>query len=205
MPKTFTEKEKEIIRNTLIQKGRELFSTYGLKKTSITELTKAAGIAQGTFYNFFDSKEELYFEILELEESESAQFLENVLKSSRSSKEALKKIIKGTFELFEINPLIRRIYDSRDYELLVRKLPPEKLENHQKEDSVRVLNLIMDMQRENEIIDTPPEVIAGLLRAIIMLYFHQDEIGKEVFPEVIDLLSNITADGLVKEKTVNKK
>ena len=43
MPKTFTEKEKEIIRNVLIQKGRELFGNYGLKKTSITELTMLQG------------------------------------------------------------------------------------------------------------------------------------------------------------------
>ena len=202
MPKTFTEKEKEIIRNTLIQKGRDLFSVYGLKKTSITELTKSAGIAQGTFYNFFDSKEELYFEILEIEESKSEQFLDEILKSSHSSKEAIKKIIKGTFELFETNPLIRRIYDSGDYELLVRKLPPEKLEDHQKEDTTRVLNLIMHMQQKNELIETRPEVIAGLLRAIIMLYFHQDEIGREVYPEVIDLLADVVADGLVKENTV---
>ncbi|MGB9202198.1 TetR/AcrR family transcriptional regulator, partial [Methanobacterium sp.] len=73
MPKTFTDKEKEIIRKTLISQGKILFSKYGLKKTSITELTNIAGIAQGTFYNFFESKEELYFEILEQEESHSAE------------------------------------------------------------------------------------------------------------------------------------
>ena len=202
MPKTFTEKEKGIIRNALIQKGRELFSTQGLKKTSITELTTAAGIAQGTFYNFFDSKEELYFEILELEESNSEQFLEDILKSSISSKESIKKIIKGTFELFENNPIIRRLYDSHDYELMVRKLPSEKLESHQKEDTVRVLNLIMRIQQKNELIDTRPEIIAGLLRAVVMLYFHQDEIGREIYPEVINLLADIIADGLVKKSTI---
>ncbi len=200
MPKTFTEKEKEIIRNTLIQSGKELFSKYGLKKTSITELTKAAGIAQGTFYNFFDSKEELYFEILGLEQFNSEQFLEDIVKSSRSSKESIRKVIKGVFELFESNPLMRRLYESRDYELIVRKISPEKLENHQMEDTVRVLNLIMDMKQENEVIDTQPEVISGLLRAIIMLYFHQDEIGRDIYPEVIDLLADIVADGLIKEK-----
>jgi Transcriptional regulator len=199
MPKTFTEKEKEIIRNTLIQEGRELFSKYGLRKTSITELTKAAGIAQGTFYNFFDSKEELYFEIIEMEEYKSEQFLENILKSSNSSKESIKRIINGTYELFQNNPIIHRLYDSKDYELMVRKLSGEKLENHQKKDAVRVLNMIVGMQQKNELIDARPEVIAGLLRAVILLYFHQDEIGKEVYPEVIDLLANIVADGLVKE------
>lgn len=199
MPKTFTKKEKEIIRNIIIQKGWELFSTKGLKNTSITELTNAASIAQGSFYNFFDSKEELFFEILELEEYNSEQFLIDNLKSSNSSKEAIKKILKGSYQLFEANPLIRRLYESRDYDSMVRKLPPEKLENHQKKDTVRILKVIHNMQQENELINAQPEVIAGIFRAIMILYFHQDEIGEEIYPEVVDLLADIVAEGLVKE------
>lgn len=201
MPRTFNEKEKGIIREKLLQKGRELFSEYGLKKTNISELTSAAGIAQGTFYNFFDSKEELYFEIMELEESKSAEFLENQLNSSKSAKESINKLIKGTFQLFEENPFLRRIFDSQDYELMVRKLPEEKLENHQREDTALVLKNIIKMQNKDELIDTPPEVISGLLRAIVMLYYHEEEIGKSIFPEVIDLLANIVSEGLVKEIT----
>jgi AcrR family transcriptional regulator len=199
MPKTFTEKEKKIIRKTLIGKGRELFSNYGLKKTSITELTNAAGIAQGTFYNFFDSKEELYFEILEHEESESAKFLENILQTSHSAKETIQKIIKCTFDLFERNQFIRRIFNTQDYELMLRKLTNKKLENHQKKDAFRVVNTIMRMQKKDELIDTPPEVIAGLLRGIAVLSFHQEEIGIDIYPEVVDLLADIVAEGLVKE------
>ncbi len=199
MPKTFTEQEKTIIQNILIQKGREFFGKYGLKKTSVTELTKAAGIAQGTFYNFYDSKEDLYFEILELEQLNNEQFLEDILTSSHSTKEIIRKIIKGTFELFENNPIIRRLYESHDYELIIRKLTPEKLENHQKNDIIRVSNIVKRLQEKNELIESRPEVIAGLLRAVAILYFHQDEVGTEVYPEVMDLLANIVADGLVKE------
>jgi NADH:ubiquinone oxidoreductase subunit E len=49
----FTEKERNRIRNQLIERGRECFSKFGIKKTSIEELTKAAGIAKGSFYSFF--------------------------------------------------------------------------------------------------------------------------------------------------------
>ncbi|MCY7914456.1 TetR/AcrR family transcriptional regulator [Bacillus haynesii] len=52
----FTEKEKEAIRSALVHSGRELFAQLGLKKTSVSELTASAGIAQGSFYTFFDSK-----------------------------------------------------------------------------------------------------------------------------------------------------
>ena len=83
--------------------------------------------------------------------------------------------------------------------LMVRKLPPEKLENHQKKDTVRILKVIHNMQQENELINAQPEVIAGIFRAIMILYFHQDEIGEEIYPEVVDLLADIVAEGLVKE------
>ncbi|UAL26941.1 TetR/AcrR family transcriptional regulator [Bacillus paralicheniformis] len=76
MPK-FTEKEKEAIRSALVQSGRELFAQLGLKKTSVGELTASAGIAQGSFYTFFNSKEELYFEILQEEEKRSAPSLKH--------------------------------------------------------------------------------------------------------------------------------
>ena len=44
MARGFTEREKEIIRNDLINTGRELFGTFGLKKTSIEDLTKVVGL-----------------------------------------------------------------------------------------------------------------------------------------------------------------
>ena len=198
MPKTFTAKEKEIIRKTLISTGKELFSKYGLKKTSITELTNGAGIAQGTFYNFFESKEDLYFEILEQEESDSAIYLENIVKSSKSAKESIRNIIKCTNDMFEKNLFIRRVFESKDYDMMVRKLSDKKLENHQKNDTLRVLNTIMSIKQKDELIDTPPEIIAGLLRGIVILSSHKDEIGRDIYPEVVDLLADIVADGLVK-------
>jgi AcrR family transcriptional regulator len=205
MPKTFTENEINTIRNLLIQEGKELFDRYGLKKTSISQLTDAAGIAQGTFYRFFDSKEDLYFEILKLEESNSDQFLDDISKSCYSSRKAIKNIIKGTVKLLDANPIIRRLYDSYDYELLVRKLPPEKLENHKREDTLRVFKIINKCSNKNELINARPEVISALLQSITILYFHQDEIGRGIYPEVIDLLADLVADGLVKEKSRKKE
>ena len=67
MARGFTERERDIIRNDLIETGRELFGTYGLKKTSIEDLTTGVGIAQGSFYTFFKSKEELYLEVIDRE------------------------------------------------------------------------------------------------------------------------------------------
>ncbi len=65
MPKGFTEYEKELIRKRLLEQGQRLFSAYGLKKTNIEEIAKAAGISKGAFYNFYESKEALFMEVIE--------------------------------------------------------------------------------------------------------------------------------------------
>ena len=64
MPRGFSEREKEGIRDSLLDKGRAFLTTYGVKKTNVEDLTGAAGISKGAFYLFFVSKEELFFEVL---------------------------------------------------------------------------------------------------------------------------------------------
>jgi AcrR family transcriptional regulator len=68
MPKAFTEQEKDWIRTRLVEQGYELFATYGLKKTNIEELTQASGISKGAFYLFYESKEALFMDVVELAE-----------------------------------------------------------------------------------------------------------------------------------------
>ena len=55
MPRAFTAVEKEAIRDRLMEAGHACFLRYGLKKTTIEDLTKPAGIAKASFYLFFDS------------------------------------------------------------------------------------------------------------------------------------------------------
>ncbi len=63
-PKSLSEQEKIIQREKLLEKGRELLSAYGVRKTSVEDITRAASMAKGTFYQHFDSKEAFFFELI---------------------------------------------------------------------------------------------------------------------------------------------
>src|SRR5512142_3186432 len=65
MPKGFSEQERTLIRQRLVEQGYHLFSAYGLKKTTVEELAAAAGISKGAFYLFYDSKEALFMDVIE--------------------------------------------------------------------------------------------------------------------------------------------
>lgn len=71
MPKS-KERCKEIreeMRNTILQKSLLYFARNGFAGTKISDLSKHIGIAQGTIYVYFESKEELFREILKIADS----------------------------------------------------------------------------------------------------------------------------------------
>lgn len=54
---TFTDEEKENLREQMLEAGFPLLKQYGMTHTSVAKITQAAGIAVGTFYSFWKNKE----------------------------------------------------------------------------------------------------------------------------------------------------
>lgn len=51
-------------RRKLLHTAEETFGKKGYFNTSIVEITQAANVAQGTFYNYFSSKKEIFEELV---------------------------------------------------------------------------------------------------------------------------------------------
>ena len=66
----FTNYETEQLHKALLKETRRCAVTLGMKKTSVDQLTKAVGIAKGSFYKFYESKEMAFFAVLESIHSE---------------------------------------------------------------------------------------------------------------------------------------
>jgi AcrR family transcriptional regulator len=57
---------REEMRATILQKSLLYFARNGFAGTKISDLSKNIGIAQGTIYVYFESKEDLFQEILKM-------------------------------------------------------------------------------------------------------------------------------------------
>jgi len=64
MSKAFSEDEKLNIKQKMMEVAIEIFHESGTKGLSIKELTKRAGIAQGSFYNFWKDKDALIMDVM---------------------------------------------------------------------------------------------------------------------------------------------
>ncbi|MBN2600367.1 MAG: TetR/AcrR family transcriptional regulator [Candidatus Marinimicrobia bacterium] len=197
MVKSFDENERDRIRQKLLEKGRQLFEIYGLKKTSVDEITQAVGIAKGSFYNFFQSKEELFFEIFEEEEHFRETILSDAVKTGIGAENAIRQVLQQSLELVANSKILMKMYEPGVYEQLLRKLPPERLNRHQENDLQAGIEFVRHFQEKSNLKQSDPEIIIAFFRAIFMITFHKDEIGAEVYPAVIDLLVDVVAKGLV--------
>lgn len=200
MSRGFNENQKKFIRNALINQGKILFSQYGFQKTNILEITKSVGIAQGTFYNFFDSKEELYFVILELEEERiKNQLIQVDIFKDHEPKKAIKRMLQELIKTVETNPLIRELYFGNNMKKMMKKLPTETLDTHIQNDASTLKPLVELWKSEGIILKKSPEIIAGILRSLFVLTLNQKEIGEEVYEETINLFIDLIVEGIIQE------
>lgn len=75
MPNAFTEEESKRIRQELILAGIRLSKELGVQKMSVEKLTAAVGIAKGSFYLFFGSKEDFILEAAAYASEETQKML----------------------------------------------------------------------------------------------------------------------------------
>jgi AcrR family transcriptional regulator len=193
VPKGFTEHEKELIGERLREQAYKQFSTYGLRKTSVEELAAAAGISKGAFYNFYESKEALFMDAVEMAETRVRQELLAVIDLPGPTPRArLLAVLRKAFSLFTSIPVLQ-FFTGADFDLLFRRIPPKKLQEHLASDRVFFEELIARCQQAGIPIRAQTDQIAGLLYQLALVTMHQDGFGWNDFSGSIDLLLELVA------------
>jgi AcrR family transcriptional regulator len=193
VPKAFTEQEKEIIRAQMREKARKLFETRGIKKTSVDELAQAAGISKGAFYLFYESKEELYMEILEGLETEFRTRLFNfAIRRKRNARPLLAKLLRDALLTWDEYPLLKN-FGRADYEYLARKLPPQRIQAHADRDDQFVEDFIKRIKQKGIAVQASPRVISNLMKSLFFVSLHRDDLGKEAYVPTMEVLADLVA------------
>ncbi|TCK98217.1 TetR family transcriptional regulator [Natranaerovirga hydrolytica] len=120
MPKGFSEQEKSVIREKLIDCCKNNWEKYGYKKTNIEELCSNAGISKGAFYIFFESKELIFLETLRIIQKNLYELVEAILLEEQN-KYGVAKALKVVYSEYDKSPFL---YDtsSQDFTSFINKL-----------------------------------------------------------------------------------
>ncbi|WP_221567413.1 TetR/AcrR family transcriptional regulator [Alkalihalobacillus sp. TS-13] len=201
MAKGFDTKEKAKIRKSLLEEGREAFVQNGLRKTNVASLTSAVGIAQGSFYLFFPSKEGLYFEVIEEEEAKIKKTLQDEFLDQPLTREVFKTFLIRGLTLISDNSIIQQLLQGDDFLRLTKKLSSEKLQQHAENDVFALTPFLEKWGKQGNLNEVRPEILTAILRSFFLMTLHRKEIGTDVFDVTIERLAELYADGLVKEET----
>lgn len=206
MPKSFTDQESVQIRKDLMSKGKELFTQFGLKKTSIEDLVKSTGIAKGSFYRFFPSKEVLYLEILEEEEQKiRSSMFELNLEGKNLNKIDLKSFFNSIVNQIDQNPILLKMFDENALEQLMRKIPTERINHHIEKDDKWSSQLFKSWKNYGYLPDTDEMVFSALFRSIFILFTQKNIIGNDHFLPVMDLLFDFISSGIINSRNSSKE
>lgn len=106
----FSDEDRERIRGELVEAGHELFALYGFERTRVSDVTDAGGIGTSTFYQFFDSKEQLYLAVLLAERERLFEGLEAAVAEAETPRAEAETILRTMLGQVRSNPLIRRLF-----------------------------------------------------------------------------------------------
>lgn len=182
MPKKFSDKQRVLIKEKMINIGIEMFGQFGFSKISIDEIIRETGISKGSFYNFYESKEEYFMDVLERLESDNRSQMDVILKDkSLSPSLRFSAYMTANIESMEKNLILVNM-KYQDIENLMMRLPSERISRHMEGDMQFTMNIIKELREEAGLgHDVDWEALSAMFHFIFYIFIHKREIGESQY------------------------
>jgi AcrR family transcriptional regulator len=149
-------------RKQILDASRTVFEEKGYESATISDIVRRAGIAQGTFYLYFESKKSVAVELALLPMEDMANRLSEIVQGNETPEEILTKFVHLGFQVGSDNPdLCRLIHMAAEGSQEL-----QKIESH-----TRVMQLAEGMfqrfMESGEMVQMAPNVASELFRIIM--------------------------------------
>ena len=180
----FTEEQNETIRRDLIREARCCGVTVGMRKTSVEQLTEAVGISKGSFYKFFDSKELLFFAVLEDIHTECFAAAQKSLQENAAIDPASRTAAAILAACRWLSETKAFVFIENDAEFLLHRLPEEVKTAHYHDDEMHIRLLL---EKYDLVPNRGISLAAATVRGLILTVSHKEQIEK-LYPQVLETL-----------------
>jgi len=173
-------KEKENRKNSILKAARKLFFERGFKSVTVDLIAAKAEVSKGSIYLYFDSKEEIYTQILISANIERHKEIENFARQEGTASELLLKYARVYVDFFLENNELFRILMTFMLHAENMNLTEEQNTQliHTTNENIRMISEILqkgvDAGEFSDRIDIRQgqNAIWGLLNGIISLYIY---------------------------------
>jgi AcrR family transcriptional regulator len=105
-------------KECILGAAAKMFARFGLKKTSVEEIAKDAGVAKGTIYLAAESKEDLYYQTVHREVRAWTAELAKHIDPRVPADELLKRCSLASIAYLNDRPLVRDLLFGNTYHLM---------------------------------------------------------------------------------------
>ncbi|MCD4808061.1 MAG: TetR/AcrR family transcriptional regulator [Methanococcoides sp.] len=158
------DQKKQLFQKTIVDNALKLFLEKGVEETTVAEIMLKSNLGTGTFYNYFQSKEDIIKYVLSQKVIEMKLFLEELTQSTITPSQKITQIILNLGILYDENQQLFNLYISHS------PSPTQPL--HGPEFKKTVINIIEQGQEEGEFNNTIPvqiiiEMFMGLIQSAL--------------------------------------
>ena len=164
------EKKKIETKNRIFEVSGKLFKEKGFENTTIDEITKEAGIAKGTFFNYFPTKESLILYFAEQKADLIYDLRQEEALTHLPTKERIKRFLVAMAESYEKDKDLTKLL-FMEYKRYIEISRPEL--NKERSPHYRLIKVLLDLLEEGiakgDVRKTDTRMAAETLNAV---YFH---------------------------------
>ena len=184
--RVFTEEERAEYREKMLDAGFDLLKQYGMTHMSVAKITEAAGIGVSTFYNFFASKEEYVYEVLQYRRRKIPELIRIALNGKEKAVPAetrtyLKMMIDERYSVFpSLTP--------EDEKRLLEMLPEQVRPDLQKETETSI-QFFQHMEGIRPDVNIP--LVANLIKVYVLAAEGKEMLHQAVFDVTMERMRDL--------------
>jgi AcrR family transcriptional regulator len=164
-----TNEDKSRRRDDIMAAAKKVFVHKGFHAATIADIAKEAGLAYGSVYWYFDSKDDLFHELITAEESALRAHVEVTLAASGTpfnyAEAAFHAVLRATFEFFEVERATAKLLFRDAYALDNRF--DQRLGGIYERFIDDIEASIISAQEDGEVVVAPPRMVAYTLAVLI--------------------------------------
>lgn len=187
----------------ILAAARQLLDQRGLEAMTMEEIAAAAGVAKGTLYLYFQSKDDLIQALLTMVGENILRDLETTLQAAGTPPEKLKRIVTVLFEYLNRERVLFPIY-AREL-LRGRQESRRGFWRHYQELEERFVTLVTDLFAEGmaagQFIPANPRLLTFLIRGLVRAtgYYQRAEGQVDAAQEALPVILTLLSSGLIRE------
>jgi AcrR family transcriptional regulator len=190
MPKHFSEQERTLIRQRLMESGLKRFLEVGIRAMRIDDLCRDVGIAKGSFYSFFASKEDLFFALSnDRDNMHKREMMADLHTAQGNAKHVLGLFFDDVLERLKTDPLVRLVKNTGDLAYIMRHAPANYIAENQKRDRVFTAELAALLDQRFGLHHADAAMLESVMTLAYTLSLQQENLeAMGVFAATVDSL-----------------